>query len=168
MRYTKGSIGRIFLLKFDDDDIVLDELDKFARHEKLKAAVFVFLGALKKGHIVTGPKKPVIPPEPNWKKFKDGWEVMGVGTIFTGEKGMPCTGGALHHSLRSGTGRRLVQGPQIHIHTSMGKKDKVITGCVRKDSKVFLVIEAIVFELKDVLATKDIDPQTGLNLLKIL
>jgi len=145
MRYTKGSIGRIFLLKFEDDDIVLNELDKFARHEKLKAATFIFLGALKKGHIVTGPKKPVIPPEPNWKKFKDGWEVMGIGTIFTNKKG-----------------------PQIHIHTSMGKKDKVITGCVRKDSKVFLVIEAIVFELKGVKATKAIDPQTGLNLLKIL
>ncbi len=145
MRYTKGSIGRIFLLKFEDDDIVLNELDKFARNEKLKAATFIFLGALKKGHIVTGPKKPVIPPEPNWKKFKDGWEVMGVGTIFTNKKG-----------------------PQIHIHTSMGKKDKVITGCVRKNSKVFLVIEAIVFELKGVKATKVIDPQTGLNLLKIL
>ena len=145
MRYTKGSIGRIFLLKFEDDDILLNELDKFARHEKLKAATFVFIGALKKGHIVTGPKKPVIPPEPNWKKFKDGWEVMGVGTIFTNKKG-----------------------PQIHIHTSMGKKDRVITGCVRKDSKVFLVIEAIVFELKGVKATKDLDPSTGLNLLKIL
>ncbi len=145
MRYTKGSIGRIFLLKFEDDDIVLNELDKFARNEKLKAATFIFLGALKKGHIVTGPKKPVIPPEPNWTKFKDGWEVMGIGTIFTNKKG-----------------------PQIHIHTSMGKKDRVITGCVRKDSKVFLVIEAIVFELKGVKATKSIDPQTGLNLLKIL
>jgi uncharacterized protein len=144
MRYTKGSIGRIFVLKFEDDDVVLDELDKFARREKLKAATFLFLGALKKGHIVTGPKKPVIPPEPNWKKFKDGWEVMGIGTIFTNKKG-----------------------PQIHIHTSMGKKNKVITGCVRKDSKVFLVIEAIVFELKGVKATKDIDRATGLNLLKI-
>lgn len=143
--YTKGSIGRIFVLKFENDDIVLDELDRFARDEKLKAATFIFLGALKKGHIVTGPKKPVIPPEPNWKKFKDGWEVMGIGTIFANKKG-----------------------PQIHIHTSMGKKDKVITGCVRKDSKVFLVIEAIVFELKGVKATKSIDPKTGLNLLKIL
>ena len=145
MRYTKGSIGRIFLLKFEDDDIILNELDKFARHEKLKAATFIFLGALKKGHIVTGPKKPVIPPEPNWKKFKDGWEVMGVGTIFTNNRG-----------------------PQVHIHTSMGKKKKVLTGCVRKDTKVFLVIEAIVFELKGVKATKDIDPSTGLNQLKIL
>lgn len=145
MKYAKGSIGRIFLLKFEDDDIVLDELNKFARHEKLKAATFIFLGALKKGHVVTGPKKPVIPPEPNWTKFKDGWEVMGIGTIFTNKKG-----------------------PQIHIHVSMGKKDKVITGCVRKDSKVFLVIEAVIFELKGVKATKAIDPQTGLNLLKIL
>jgi len=144
MKYTKGSIGRVFLLKFEDDDILLDELDALARNEKLKAATFVFLGALKKGHIVTGPKKPVIPPEPNWKKFKDGWEVMGIGTIFTNKTG-----------------------PQIHIHTSMGKKDKVITGCVRKDSKVFLVIEAIVFELKGIKATKAIDPKTGLNLLKI-
>jgi hypothetical protein len=145
MIYTKGSIGRIFLLKFEDDDIVLNELDKLARDEDLKAATFVFLGALKKGHIVTGPKKPVIPPEPNWAKFKDGWEVMGIGTIFTNKKG-----------------------PQIHIHTSMGKKNRVITGCVRKDSKVFLVLEAIIFELKGVKATKTIDPKTGLNLLKIL
>jgi len=144
MQYTKGSIGRIFLLKFEDDDIVLKELDKFARREKLNAATFIFLGALKKGDIVTGPKKPVIPPEPNWKKFKDGWEVMGIGTIFTNKKN-----------------------PQIHIHASMGKKDKVITGCVRKDSKVFLVIEAIVFELKGIRAAKDLDPRTGLNLLKI-
>ena len=145
MEYTKGKIGRIFLLKFKDDDILLKELDKFARREKLKAATFIFLGALKEGHIVTGPKKPIIPPEPNWKEFKNGWEVMGIGTIFMNKKG-----------------------PQIHIHTSMGKKDKVITGCVRKDSKVFLVIEAIVFELKGIKATKEIDTSTGLNLLKIL
>lgn len=31
MKYTKGSIGRIFLLKFEDDDVVLKEIDKFAR-----------------------------------------------------------------------------------------------------------------------------------------
>jgi hypothetical protein len=70
---------------------------------------------------------------------------MGIGTVFTNKKG-----------------------PQIHIHASMGKKNKVITGCVRKDSKVFLVIEAIVFEIKGVKAVKDIDPETGLNLLRIL
>lgn len=144
MKYTKGTIGRVFVLKFDDGDVMLKELDRFARREKLKAACMVFIGALKKGDIVTGPKKPVIPPDPNWVKFKDAWETMGIGTIFTNRKG-----------------------PQIHIHSSMGKKKDVLTGCVRKDSCVFLVIEAIVFELKGVKASKDIDIRTGLNLLKV-
>lgn len=145
MEYTQGTIGRVFLAKLKDDDVIIDELDRLARRERLKAAVFVFLGALKKGSLVTGPKKPVIPPEPNWVSFKDGWEVMGTGTIFTNARG-----------------------PQIHIHATMGKKNKMLTGCVRKASKVFLVIEAIIFELKGVKATKDLDPKTGLNLLKIL
>ena len=145
MKYTKGTVGRIFLIKFSDDDVLLAELDKLARKEKIKTATIVFLGALKKGDLVTGPKKPVIPPEPNWVRFKDAWEVMGIGTIYANPKG-----------------------PQIHIHASMGKKRSTLTGCVRKESKVFLVIEAVIFELKGVRATKDIDPETGLNLLKIL
>ncbi|MDD5679837.1 MAG: DNA-binding protein [Candidatus Omnitrophica bacterium] len=144
MQYAKGSIGRVFLLKFSDDDILVQELIKFAKKERLKSAALIFLGALKKGDLVTGPKKPVIPPKPNWVKFKNGWEVAGTGTIFTNKSG-----------------------PQVHIHVSMGKKKKVLTGCVRKDSRVFLVIEAVVFELKGVNASKEIDPKTGLNLLMI-
>ncbi|MCX5680616.1 MAG: DUF296 domain-containing protein [Candidatus Omnitrophica bacterium] len=136
---------RIFILKFDDGDVMIDEISKFASKEKIETAVFVFLGALKKGDIVTGPKKPIIPPEPNWKKFTNAWEAMGVGTIFTNRSG-----------------------PQIHIHTSMGQKDKVLTGCVRKRSSVFLVIEAVVFEITGAKASKDLDPKTGLNILKIL
>lgn len=145
MKYTKGAIGRVFLLKFDDDDVLLEELSTLAKKEKIKAAALVFIGALKKRDLVTGPKKPVIPPQPNKVYFKDGWEIMGIGTIFTNKLG-----------------------PQIHIHASMGKKKEVLMGCVRGKSKVFLVIEAIVFELRGVKASKIIDPQTGLNLLKIL
>ena len=145
MKYTQGTIGRVFLVKFEDDDLLIDHLRRLAKQEKIKAASMIFIGALKKGDLVTGPKKPVIPPEPNKMTFKDGWEVMGVGTIFTN-----------------------AQGPQIHIHASMGKKNKVLTGCVRGKSKVFLVVEAIIMELKGVRATKDIDPATGLNLLKII
>jgi len=145
MQYTQGSIGRIFLLKFEDDDILLDKFSEFLKKEKVKTAALVFIGALKKGDLVTGPRKPVIPPEPNQVYFSGGWEVMGIGTVFTNKKA-----------------------PQIHIHSSMGKKQKTLTGCVRGKSRVFLVVEAIVFELKGVKAAKDIDPRTGLNLLKIL
>lgn len=144
MKYTEGSIGRIFVLKFDDGDIMLDELASFARKEKLKSAVMVFIGALKKGDLVTGPKRPVIPPQPNKVAFGGAWETFGVGTIFTNSKG-----------------------PQIHIHGAMGKKLKTLTGCVRGRSQIFLVIEAVVFELKGVNASKEPDPKTGLNLLRI-
>lgn len=133
------------MLKFDDDDILLEKLKSFIKKERVKSATIIFLGALKKGNLVTGPKKPVIPPKPNKVVFKDGWEVMGIGSIFTNKLG-----------------------PQIHIHAAMGKNRKTLTGCVRDNSRVFLVLEAIVFELKGVKATKSIDPQTGLNLLKIL
>jgi predicted DNA-binding protein with PD1-like motif len=145
MKYTKGTIGRVFLVKLQDGDVLIDSLSLLAKQERIKAATMIFIGALKKGDLVTGPKKPVIPPEPNKVAFKDGWEVMGIGTIFTNSKG-----------------------PQLHIHASMGKKNKVLTGCLRGKSKVFLVIEAIIIELKGVKASKDIDPETGLNLLKII
>ncbi len=145
MKYTKGTIGRVFLLKFEDDDVLIDNLIQLAKKERIKAATLIFIGALKQGDLVTGPKKPVIPPQPNKLTFKDGWEVMGIGTIFTNSKG-----------------------PQLHIHASMGKKNKVLTGCVRGKSKVFLVIEAVVLELKGIRAGKEVDPATGLNLLRIL
>ncbi|MBL7069262.1 MAG: DUF296 domain-containing protein [Candidatus Omnitrophica bacterium] len=144
MKYTKGRIGRVFILKFDDGDILLDKLKAFAKKEKVKAATIMFIGALKKGDLVTGPKKPVLPPLPNKVAFKDAWETLGIGTIFANAKG-----------------------PQLHIHGAMGKKLKALTGCIRGKSEVFLVIEAIVFELKDVKATKGFDPKTGLNLLKV-
>jgi len=145
MEYTQGTIGRIFLVKFQDDDVLIDNLSLLAKQEKIKAATLVFIGALKKGDLVTGPKKPIIPPEPNKVAFKDGWEVMGIGTIFTNS-----------------------QDPQLHIHASLGKKNRALTGCLRHKSKVFLVIEAVVIELKGVNASKDLDPKTGLNLLKII
>ncbi len=145
MKYTQGTIGRVFLVKFENQDILIPKLADLAVKEKIKSATMIFIGALRQGELVTGPKKPVIPPQPNQLTFKDGWEVMGIGTLFTNAKG-----------------------PQIHIHASMGKKKSVLTGCVRGRSKVFLVIEAVILELKGVKATKDIDPKTGLNLLKII
>ncbi len=144
MKYTEGKIGRIFVLKFDNGDVLLEELTSFVKKKKLKAATIMFIGALMKGELVTGPKKPVLPPLPNKVSFNDGWEVLGMGTIFVNSKG-----------------------PQIHIHSAMGKKLKTLTGCIRGKSEVFRVVEAIVYELKNVKATKQFDAKTGLNLLKV-
>lgn len=143
MQYTKGQMKRVILARFDDGDVLIDEIKKLAEKEKIKTGVMVLIGALRKGCVVTGPKAPKIPPKPHWEKFKDAWEVVGIGTIFNNRKGS-----------------------DVHIHGALGKGRKTLSGCIRKDSKVFLLIEAVIFELKGIKAKKDLDPKTGLNLLR--
>ena len=144
MKYTGATRGRVFVMKFDDGDDINAEIEKMARKEKIKTAFFVFLGGLRQGDLVSGPKKPVIPPDPYWHSVRDGWEVSGTGSVFSGK-----------------------QGPQVHIHISAGKKKASVTGCLRKNSKVFITVEAVLYELKGVKAAKEIDEATGVNLLKI-
>jgi len=143
MEYTKGQIKKVILARFDDGDVLIDEFKKLAKRERINAGLIVLIGALRKGHIVTGPKKPKIPPKPRWESFKDAWEVTGLGTIFKGQKG-----------------------PEIHIHGAIGKGRKTLSGCIRKNSKVFLLIEAVIFDIKGIKARKDLDPKTGLKLLR--
>lgn len=145
MQYSKGQIKRVILVRFDEGDILIDEIKRLVKKERISAGVMVLIGALREGRVVTGPKKPKIPPKPHWETFKDAWEVTGVGTIFKGRKG-----------------------PEVHIHGALGKEKRVLSGCIRKDSRVFLLIEAVIFELKGVKARKEPDPETGLNLLKFL
>jgi predicted DNA-binding protein with PD1-like motif len=145
MKYTSGKIKCVHLLKFENNDDFIAETEAFIKKKKIKTAFFMFLGALKKGDIVSGPKKPVIPPVPFWNSFDNAWEVFGVGSVFLGAGGKP----------------------QIHIHASLGKGKKTKMGCVRKNARVFLVIEALMLELSGINAAKETDPATGINMLKI-
>lgn len=145
MQYTKGQIKQVILARFDDEDVLLDEIKKLVKKERISAGVLVLIGALRKGHVVTGPKQPKIPPRPHWEQFKDAWEIVGLGTIFKGQKG-----------------------PEVHIHGALGKGRKSLVGCIRKGSKVFLLVEAVIFELKGIKAKKELDPETGLKLLRFI
>lgn len=101
MEYTQARMGRIFVLKFGNQDELLKTLETFARKEKVRSAVILFIGALRQGKLVTGPKAAKIPPQPNWADFKSGWEMLGIGTLFSNAKG-----------------------PQIHLHASLGRKKR--------------------------------------------
>lgn len=144
MEYREGTLGRVFVLKFAHGEDIKKALEGFLEKEHVETASLVFLGALNKGKIVAGPKKAVVPPEPNWVSFSEGWEVLGVGSVFPGK------------------------GPQIHMHGAMGKNRKVLAGCIRDNIDIFMVIEAFVFEIKGVKASKEPDAKTGLNLLRFL
>jgi len=144
MKYSEGKIGRTFVLKFEHGDDLLYELKRFVVEKNIRAGIVHFIGALNNAEIVVGPKKNVLPPDAVWKKFADGREMVGTGTVFwKGDE------------------------PGIHIHSAIGRGDKVNVGCIRKKAKVYLVVEAVVMEIKGADARRSKDARSGMELLEI-
>lgn len=144
VRYSQGSVGRIFLLKFDDKDDLLAGLKQVAVAEQIRAGVVLLLGGIRAAGVVTGPKEPSVPPEPVWMTFSDGRELLGAGTLF-----------------RNG------EEPVIHLHGAIGRGRETVVGCIRKDSSVYLVIEAVIMEISGTEARKSLDAKTGLVTLQL-
>jgi predicted DNA-binding protein with PD1-like motif len=144
MKYTAGSIGRVFVAKFEDGDNILEELAQTARKENIKGAIFHLIGGIKQGNIVVGPEKESLPPVPIWRNIEESHELIGTGTIFwEGDD------------------------PKIHLHGAFGKRDEVKVGCLRQSSETFLVLEAVILELIGMDARREFDDASGLTLLKI-
>jgi len=141
MQYTEGRIGRIFVVRIDDGEDLLQVLREFIRDREIDAGSVVFLGALKEGKMVTGPEEPVIPPVPHYVFFEGGWEIFGMGTIYPGDGG-----------------------PQIHIHSSVGRAGHALTGCLRETAVTYLIVEAVIYEITGLSAKKEYDPKTQLIL----
>jgi predicted DNA-binding protein with PD1-like motif len=100
------------------------------------------IGALEAGSVVVGPATCSVPPNPVWREFHDGREILGIATVFT--EGSE---------------------PVIHLHASLGRGENALTGCIRKDAKVYLVVEVIIMELLGSGGVRTLDDITGLNLL---
>jgi predicted DNA-binding protein with PD1-like motif len=142
--YAEGSFGRVFLLKFEDKDDLLTGLKEVAVREKVRAAVVTLLGGMRSGGVVSGPREPIVPPEPMWMNFNDGREVLGMGTLFwNGDE------------------------PVLHLHGAIVRDEKATVGCIRKNGTVYLVVEAVMAEISGVNARKEQDPKTGMVALKL-
>jgi len=142
MQYQKGSIGRVIVAKIEHGDDLLVELKSLLIKEEIKAGIMFMIGALQAGSLVVGPETCSVPPNPVWKAFQDGREILGIATIFSDETE-----------------------PVIHLHTSLGRGEENWTGCLRKDAQVYLVVEVIILELIDSGAVRTLDALTGLTLL---
>ncbi len=144
MKYKQGSFGRVFVVKFEDNDDLLGNLKKIAAKEKIRAGTIMLLGGLRSTGVVTGPKEAVIPPDPLWVNVNDGREVIGFGTLFWhGDE------------------------PAIHLHGAVGRNHETITGCIRKESCVYLVVEAVITEILGIDGMRTLDEKTGLVLLEL-
>ena len=142
MKYQKGSIGRVIIAKIEHGDDLLVELKGLLQKEAIRAGIMFMIGALEAGSLVVGPETCSVPPNPVWKEFDDGREVLGIATVFTEDSE-----------------------PAIHLHASLGRGENPLTGCIRKDAKVYLVVEVIIMELLESGAVRTLDDITGLNLL---
>jgi predicted DNA-binding protein with PD1-like motif len=144
MKYQTGEPGRVIVARFDDGDNILDGLNDIVRKENIRAGVLYLVGGMKKGRFVVGPETEAMPPVPVWRELDESHEIVGIGTIFW-----------------------LGEEPKIHFHGAYAKRDKVLAGCMRQNAETFLVLEAIIMEIKGVNAVRELDPVSGLALLKV-
>jgi predicted DNA-binding protein with PD1-like motif len=109
------------------------------------AALFAVGGADRDSTLVVGPREdraqPVVPLE---RVLDNVHEMAGVGTLFPDDTGKPV----------------------LHMHGAFGREGSTITGCVRTGVRVWHVLEVILIELTETLATRQPDDVTGFKLLQ--
>ena len=140
MEYQTGKAGRIFYARFDDGEDLHESIKTIARREKIRCAWFQIFGGLKSAGVVTGPKKPVMPPDPIWEEVKNTREILGTGTIIWDDNQ-----------------------PLIHLHAALGHHGDTLTGCVRKDSRIYLLTEVIIQEIDGIDLTRPWYEKGGFN-----
>ncbi|HUW63663.1 MAG TPA: PPC domain-containing DNA-binding protein [Spirochaetia bacterium] len=142
MQYREGKMGRVFVLKIEHGEDLLESIKKVVVQEKVEAGILFLLGGLDSASVVVGPKRKEVPPDPEWRSFQDGRELLGTGTVFwSGEE------------------------PMIHLHGSVGRGDAVLTGCIREKAVIYLVGEVILLEILGTGVRRQFDEAFRLHVL---
>ena len=143
MDYRSGTVGRVLAIRLDDGDDFLQELINVVKKENINAGWFTMIGGLRQAEIVTGPQEPTMPPVPVWAVVDGAREVVGLGSVFRDEVGEP----------------------KIHLHTALGHHGQTMTGCVRKGTKTYLILEVYLTEILGLQATRPWFPAGQFNRL---
>jgi len=146
MKATEGRIGRVFVLRLEDGDVVPDCIERFAAEKAISIGQVVLVGGIGSGQVVVGPKdSKEMPPEPVLLPVDGAHEVVGVGIIAPDKDGKRT----------------------LHIHASLGRANKVLTGCLRPGVATWLVGEAIIYEILGAKAARLPDPESGFDLMEM-
>jgi predicted DNA-binding protein with PD1-like motif len=145
MKYSQADIGRTFILRLEDGDILHEIIENFAIDQKIDHAVLTVIGgADQDSRLVVGPEKGrVTPVNPMEHVLSNVHEVAGTGTLFPDEQGRPV----------------------LHMHIACGRNANTVTGCVRQGVKVWHIMEVVIIELTNCHAMRKMDTQTGFALL---
>ena len=146
MKYSEAKLGRAFVIRLENGDVVHESIEQFAKEHAIKAASLIVLGgADKESQLLVGPEEGrSIKIIPITEYLDNVHEVTGTGTLFPDEEGQPV----------------------LHMHMACGRNKKTITGCIRNGIKTWHIMEIILFELVATTASRKRDPQTGFKLLQ--
>jgi predicted DNA-binding protein with PD1-like motif len=146
MKISEGKIGRIFVIRLEDGDIVPDSIERFSKDKKISVGQVILIGGIGDGQVVVGPRRSnEMPPEAMLVPVDGVHEVVGVGIIAPDKKGKP----------------------SLHIHASLGRAGKTTTGCLRPGVTTWLVGEVIIFEILGADVARLPDKKANFDLLQV-
>jgi predicted DNA-binding protein with PD1-like motif len=144
MKACEGHIGRVFVIRLEDGDMIPECIERFAAKKGITVGHAILVGGIGGGEIVVGPRRSdEMPPEPMLLPVDGAHEVAGVGVLAPGEDGKPV----------------------LHIHAALGRSGQTMTGCLRPGVTTWVVGEAILYEILGTKAKRVKDKRTGFALL---
>ena len=145
MKASEGHVGRVFIMRLEDGDVVPECIERFAKENGVSMGHVVLVGGIGGGQVVVGPRHSNERPlDPMLLPLDSAHEVVGVGVLAPGEDGTPV----------------------LHIHAALGRSGHTMTGCLRPGVTTWLVGEAILYEIVGAKAARVKDEGSGLALLE--
>lgn len=147
MQYSEAKLGRIFVIRLENGDIVHEQIEQFATEQSIRSAALVIVGGADQGSklVVGAEQADQSPLVPLVHTLEGVHEVAGTGTVFwDAEAGRPTT----------------------HVHIACGRDASTITGCVRPGVRVWHMMEVVLFELTDSTAARIPEPGMGFKALR--
>lgn len=146
MKACEGRVGRVFMMRLEDGDVVPECIERFAGEKGVSVGHVVLVGGVGGGEVIVGPRRSEErPPQPMALPVDGAHEVVGAGVLAPGEDGKPV----------------------LHIHAALGRSGKTMSGCLRSGVKTWLVGEVILYEILDMDVARVMDDENGFVLLQI-
>ncbi|MDQ2086642.1 DNA-binding protein [Herbivorax sp. ANBcel31] len=146
MKVSEGKIGRVFILRLEDKDVVPKCIEQFADENGIKVAHVTMFGGVGKGSVVVGPKVSTeMPPSKMSYPINQAHEVLASGLVAPDKSGKSI----------------------LHIHGALGRDNVTITGCLREGVETWLVGEVIIYEILETDAKRLLDTKSGFKLLDV-
>jgi uncharacterized protein len=145
MKAAEGKIGRVFVIRLEDGDVVPRCIEEFAAQNNISVGYAVIIGGIGGGEVVVGPRRSEqMPPDPMLLPIDGAHEVVGLGVLAPGADGKPV----------------------LHMHAALGRSGKTTTGCLRYGVNTWLLGEVVLYEITGTQAMRIRDEKSGFALLE--